>query len=80
MWLPLYVERSMKRSIMSGGGGDRIDFGFELRTLVGFWDDYSYMRPEQSPVIYLLLNLALAGAYAAVITLGIELLTRRLKK
>ena len=79
-WLPLYVERTMTRASVVGHGGDVITYGWRLRALVGFWQDFGYMRAEQSPAVYLGFNLALALAYAAGATVAVRALLRRTSK
>ena len=66
-FLPLYLERTMVRSQLSGRQGDRIDLGVSARTLRGFLSDRRYMRPEQQPEIFLALNVTLMMGYATAI-------------
>ncbi len=49
-----------------------LEWGWKLRTLSGYWSDYSYFRPEQRPALWLGVNIALSFAYALVIALGID--------
>ncbi len=80
-FLPFYVERTMVRSLMAGGGGDVISWGWRLRTLRGYWADYSFLRPEQGPAFWLAVNLALALAYTLTIALWVDrVLARREKR
>src|SRR5687767_3543108 len=67
--LPIYPRRAMTRSQVTGHGGDVITWGFELRSLPGFFDGYEYMRPEQHPTANLAINLALAALLAAALAL-----------
>ncbi len=70
--LPLYIERTLMRSMLVGGAGDRIDYGWALRTLSEFWADYRYFRSEQQPELWLAVNIALAILYAALIAVALD--------
>lgn len=76
-FLPLYVERTMVRSWRMNHAGDVIEWGWQLRTLVSYWSNYSYLRPEQQPAVWLGVNLALGFTYALVIALAIDRLFAR---
>ncbi len=66
-FVPLYVTREMTRAFMTGGGGDRVTYGWSLHTLGGFLQEVQYMRPEQFPQRMLALNVALAVGYALLL-------------
>jgi hypothetical protein len=76
-FLPLYIERTMVRSWQVNHGGDVIEWGWQLRTLASFCSNYSYLRPEQQPALWLGVNLALGFTYALVIALAIDRLFAR---
>lgn len=65
--LPVYPRRTMTRSQVTGHAGDVIEWGFELRSLSGFFDGYAYMRPEEHPTANLVANLALAALLASAL-------------
>lgn len=67
-FLPLYIKRTMIRSMVLGRAGDLVEWGWEISTLSSYWSNYRYYRPEQRPVLWLGVNLALAFAYALIIT------------
>jgi len=71
-FLPLFLERTMMRSQYVGRIGDVITTGFALRTLFGFWQDFRYMRSEQYPGLFLVLNVCLLLTYASFIALGVD--------
>src|SRR5437870_726270 len=71
-FLPLYIERTMLRSWLMSPPGTLIEWGWKICTLKTFWADYSYLRPEQRPALWLTVNLALAVIYAVVIALIID--------
>ena len=80
-FLPLYIERTMMRSWRVDHAGDVIEWGWKVRTLNAFWSDYSYMRPEQKPALWLTVNTSLALVYALVVATGVDqLLKRRLRR
>lgn len=77
-FLPLYVERTfMRLFLVSGARGDTVKWGWTLRTLAGFWSDYDHFSPEQSPALWLCVNVALAVVYAILITLVVDRLLVR---
>jgi carboxyl-terminal processing protease len=80
-FLPLYIERTMVRSMRMGHAGDVIEWGWRLRTLMSYWSDYRYFRPEQQPGLWLVVNIMLALIYATALALVVEwiLARRRLK-
>ena len=77
-FVPLYVAREMTRAFMTGGGGDRITYGWSLRTLGGFVQDMQSMRPEQFPQYMLAVNLGLAVVYAALLAWLVDTARTRL--
>lgn len=77
-FLPLYIKRTMMRSMVVGHAGDVIHWGWKISTLVDYWSNYSYNTRSQSPAIWLGVNLALALTYALVIALIVDrVLVRR---
>jgi len=58
--LPLYVERTMTHVMFADGSGGAIHWGWKRCTLRSFCSDYRYMRREQSPAMWLGVNVALA--------------------
>jgi hypothetical protein len=75
-FLPLYVERTMMHVMFAHGGGGAIEWGWKRCTLSSFWSDYHYLQPEQSPALWLTLNIALAFTYALAIALIFHLVFR----
>ncbi|MBI5880258.1 MAG: hypothetical protein HZB53_21615 [Chloroflexi bacterium] len=75
--LPLYVERTMLRSWRTDQVGDTVDWGWAIVTLGGYWQDYTYLRPEQQPALWLAVNLALAVAYALLIAMVSDFIVAR---
>jgi hypothetical protein len=51
---------------MSDRAGDVVEWGFELCSLPGIFDDLGYMRPEQHPTANLIAVLLFAGSLAAI--------------
>lgn len=78
-FLPLYIERTMMRSMVVGHAGDVIEWGWKIRTLAEFWSDSRYFNREQNPAMWLGVNLALAFIYALVIALIIDRVIERRK-
>ena len=77
-FLPLYVERTMLRSWGPNMHGDTIEWGWRLRTFMGFWSASNYFYREQRPVFWLCINIALAFVYALLLAFVVErLLARR---
>jgi hypothetical protein len=72
-FLPLYLERTMTHVMFAHGGGGAIEWGWKRCALSRFWSDYHYLRPEQSPALWLTVNVALAFAYALAIALVFHL-------
>jgi len=68
-FLPLYLERTMMHVMFAHGGGGAIEWGWKRCTLSRFWSDYHYLRSEQSPELWVTLNVALAIIYASAIAL-----------
>jgi len=79
-FLPLYIERTMLRSWLMNPPGTLIEWGWKICTLKSFWEDYSYLRPEQRPALWLTVNLALAIIYAVVLALIIDQFLEDLKR
>ena len=79
-FLPLYVERTMRRSWFVDRHADVIDWGWKICTLREYWSDYQYITREQSPAFWLAVNLALAFAYALSIALVIDLVIARWRR
>lgn len=75
--LPLYVERTMTELMFADGSGGAIEWGWKRCTLREFCADYHHMSREQTPAIWLGVDIALAFAYASVITVALTLATRR---
>jgi hypothetical protein len=71
-FLPLYIERTMMRSMQVDHAGDVIEWGWRLCTLISYWSNYRYARPVQNPGLWLGVNLALAFTYALVIALIVD--------
>jgi hypothetical protein len=65
-FLPLYVERTMTHVMFADGSGGAIWWGWKRCTLREYSADYCYMRPEQQPALWLVLDVALALGYASV--------------
>lgn len=78
-FLPLYLERTMMRSMRVGHAGDVIEWGWRLGTLVNYWSNYRYTRPGQNPAL-LGVNLALAFTYALVIAIIVDRILVRRKR
>jgi hypothetical protein len=68
--LPIYPRVTMTRSQVIGHAGDVIDWGFELCSLPGFFDDFHYMGPEQHPTLNLIVVLLLAALIASALAFG----------
>jgi hypothetical protein len=68
--LPIYPRVTMTRLQMSDRAGDVVEWGFELCSLPGFFDDLGYMRPEQHPTANLVAVLLFAGSLAAILAFG----------
>ena len=80
-FLPLYIERTMMRSMQVNRAGDVIEWGWRLRTLISYWSNYRYARPGQNPALWLGVNLALAFTYALVIALVVDrILVHRIRR
>lgn len=62
----------MIRSWEVSRAGDVIEFGWQFSTLRSYWNDYSFLRPEQQPEFWLVVNLALAVIYAFVTALCVD--------
>jgi hypothetical protein len=77
-FLPLYVERTMTRSLSTGG--DIIDWGWRLRTWPDFWAKARYFGSDQQPGLWLGVNLALGLGYAFAIALTLDWFFKRRKR
>jgi hypothetical protein len=75
--LPLYVERTMTELMFADGSGGAIEWGWKRCTLREFCADYHYMSREQTPALWLGVNVALAFAYASVIAVSLALTRRK---
>jgi hypothetical protein len=75
-FLPFYLERTMMHVMFAHGGGGAIEWGWKRCALSRFWADYHYLRPEQSPALWLTVNVALAFIYASAIALVFHLVFR----
>ena len=78
-FLPLYITRTMTRSMLIGNAGDVIEWGWKLTSLNSFWENYTYLRPEEQPSLWLGINLVLAFAYAFVVALCLNALLKSYK-
>ena len=79
-FLPLYIERTMVRSMVVGQAGDVVEMDWKFSSLNGFRSHYSYFRPEQYPAFWLAVNLLLFCVYALVIAFGMNSFLVRRKK
>jgi hypothetical protein len=79
-FLPLYIERTMKRSWRVDHLPDLIEWGWKVCTLHTYWSDYRYFKREQNPALWLGVNLALALTYALVIALIVDRVLARRKR
>jgi hypothetical protein len=75
--LPLYLERTMTHVMFADGSGGTIEWGWKRCTLRGYCADYRYMREGQTFAKWLGVNVALAFAYAAVLTFPLSIALRR---
>jgi hypothetical protein len=66
-FLPLYIQKTMTRSMTAGG--DVIDYDWKINTLYGFFSERRFFRPEEDFAVWLGVNLGLACLYAFVIAL-----------
>lgn len=71
-FLPLYLERTMLRSFRVGSAGDRIDWGWKLTSLVDYWSNYNHMTREQTPWLWLQIDIALAILYALLFAVAVD--------
>lgn len=70
-FLPLYIARTMTRSQMSEGG-DVISWGLRFTTLISYWSDMNYFRPEEKFFVWLGVNCLLASIYALLAAFCID--------
>src|SRR2546430_17047428 len=75
--LPLYVERTMTHVMFADGSGGAIEWGWKRCTLRKYCADYRYMRREQTPALWLAVDIALAISYPSVVTVVFAFVTRR---
>ena len=75
--LPLYVERTMTHVMFADGSGGAIEWGWKRCSLREYCADYRYMRREQTPAVWLAVDIALAISYASVVTVVFAFVTRR---
>ena len=76
--LPFYIERTMTHVMFADGSGGAIWWGWKRCSLREYWADYHYMDREQTPALWLGVNVALAISYASVATFAASrLLPRR---
>ena len=75
--LPLYVEQTMTHVMFADGSGGTIEWGWKRCTLRSYCADYRYMREGERFAKWLGVNVALAFAYAAVLTVPLSLALRR---
>jgi hypothetical protein len=66
--LPGYVERTRTHVMFADGSGGAIWWGWKRCSLREYWGDYRYMDEEQTPALWLGVNVALALSYASVAT------------
>src|SRR3954470_1516010 len=76
-FLPLYAERTMTHVMFADGSGGAIVWGWKRCTLREYGADYQHMRREQTPGVWLAVDIALALGYASVITVAFAILTRK---
>jgi hypothetical protein len=75
--LPFYIEPTMTHVMYAHGSGGTIEWGWKRCTLRGYCADYRYMREGERFGKWLGVNVALAFAYAAVLTVPLSLALRR---
>jgi hypothetical protein len=75
--LPLYVERTMTHVMFADGSGGTIEWGWKRCTLRSYCADYRYMREGQTFAKWLGVDVALAFAYATVLTFPLGFALRR---
>ena len=75
--LPLYIERTMTHVMFADGSGGTIEWGWKRCTLRTYCADYRYMREGQTFAKWLGVDVALAFAYAAVLTFPLSFALRR---
>lgn len=74
--LPFYIEPTMTHVMYAHGGGT-IEWGWKRCTLRSYCADYRYMREGERFAKWLGVNVALAFAYAAVLTVPLSFALRR---
>src|SRR5436190_11842930 len=76
-FLPLYAERTMTHVMFADGSGGTIEWGWKRCTLPDYCADYRHMWHEQSPGVWLVVDIGLAISYASVITVAFAIVTRK---
>lgn len=71
-YLPLYVERTLLRSMRIDRAGDQIEWGWKLTSLSDYWSNYNYMTREQRPALWFTLDIALAVMYALILAVVVD--------
>jgi hypothetical protein len=75
--LPFYIEQTMTHVMFADGRGGAIEWGWKLCTLRTFFSDYRYFRHHPHPGLWIIMNIALAFAYALVIAFFLSRLIGR---
>ena len=71
-FLPLYVERTLMRSMRVNRAGDQIDWSWKLTSLTDYWSTYQSMTREQRPLLWLQIDIALAIVYALLFAIALD--------
>jgi hypothetical protein len=79
-FLPLYIQRTMLRSLRVNHAGDVVNWGWQVISLTDYWSKYQYFSSKQQPALWLAVNLGLALAYALVIAIVVDRLFARRKR
>ena len=74
--LPLYIERTMTHVMFADGSGGAVWWGWKRCSIREYWATYPYMQPEQTPALWLGVNVALAVSYASVATFAASRFSR----
>ncbi len=78
LFLPLFIAPQMTRSQTTGG--DVIDWGLKFTSLINYWSERNYFRPEENFFVWLAVNCLLALIYALLVALGIDRLAAYAKR
>ncbi len=78
--LPLYIERTMTHVMFADGSGGAIWWGWKRCSIREYWATYHYMQREQTPALWLAVNVALAVSYASVATFAASRFSRKPKQ